>query len=224
MSSTRVAQATTASSSSRRGYNATAGSSSRHGGQGPRREAVHYTVERVRQDDGREQDVLTIEDTPEPPAGGAAAPVAGPSNGAAYPSTSNARHDPYSGYQPPPKKRKSDVGTGAYAAPQYAAPANYSGYSQAGPSQQQYRAPVASGTKRKADDQERNNVRPSFHFFPSVRTDFVRLQRPVQKPKEQTGSLYSDADGHFIVNVGAIVTDRTFNRTCSSLFTLHRSP
>lgn len=153
--STRVAQTTTTNSSSRRAYATTSGSSNRQAGQGSRREAVHYTVERVQGTDGREQEVLTLEDTPEPPAGGAAPAAAGTSKGAAYASGSHSKQDPYAGYQPPPKKRKSDVGAGAYAAPQYAAPANYP----AGPSQQQYRAPAASGTKRKADDYERNNVR-----------------------------------------------------------------
>ncbi|GAA5910649.1 hypothetical protein JCM6882_001049 [Rhodosporidiobolus microsporus] len=192
--SARVAPAattTTTASSSRRGYNNASSGSNRYPGQGYRRgEPVQYTVERVLRD-GVEQEVLTLEDTPEP---SAAAAAAGSSNGNAYASTSAARQDPYGGYEPAPKKRKSDVGAGAYAAPQYAAAPAYTthnGGASGSSSYQQYRAPVAattSGTKRKADDYDRDN-------------------RPQQKAKEQP-SGHSDTDGHFIVKLGAVIRNQ----------------
>ncbi|BGP14687.1 hypothetical protein JCM10213_006233 [Rhodosporidiobolus nylandii] len=160
------------------GYGAAAsGSTGRYApAQQYRREpAVHYTVSHV---GGTE--VLTLEDTPEP------AP-------AAVASSSRAQQDPYAGYgAPPAKKRKSDVGTGGYAAPQYAAPpaAANAYYGQAGAAYaQQYAQPAASGsgTKRKATDYDNDN-------------------RQTQKAKD--GPPYHDAEGHFVVRVGGEVTDR----------------
>ncbi|GAA5828448.1 hypothetical protein JCM11251_006254 [Rhodosporidiobolus azoricus] len=186
--SARVAPSTsTTTTTSRRGYNNASSSSNRYAAQGYRRgDPVQYTVERVLRD-GVEQEVLTLEDTPEPAA--AAASGAGSSHTGAYASSSSIRQDPYGGYEPAPKKRKSDVGSGAYPAPQYAAPAYATQQGgAAGPSNyQQYRPPPAgtSGTKRKAEVYERDN-------------------RPQQRQKEQpTG--YSDADGHFIVRIGAVI-------------------
>ncbi|GAA5899997.1 hypothetical protein JCM8208_005561 [Rhodotorula glutinis] len=158
------------------------------------RESVKYSVERVRNANGVEQEVLTLEDTPEPSA------VAGGSNGAAPPqaSSSRARNDPYGGYEPAQKKRRSDVGgsgAGGYAAGyaqaqgaalpagyapnQYVAGQQYSTYGQ--------HAPVASasGTKRKHDEYERDN-----------------RDRGRERPAK-----YADADGHFIVQVGNSVSD-----------------
>lgn len=43
------------------------------------------------------------------------------------------------------------------------------------------------------------------------------MQRPVQKPKEG-GPIYSDNDGHFIVNLNTIVKDSTRNHTCACIF------
>lgn len=134
----------------------------------PQRRAagVPYRVERVRDAAGFEREILTLEDTPEPAAastsrGAAAAaaaqpppPVAGPSysNGNAHASTSSARHDPYSGYEPAPKKRKSDVGASHHGYAPAAGASN--GYPQPG----SY-APTAStsGTKRKHDDYARES-------------------------------------------------------------------
>ncbi|GAA5852762.1 hypothetical protein JCM8547_002619 [Rhodosporidiobolus lusitaniae] len=180
--STRVATST----QQRRPHVASSTAGNRYTAQNSRREAVQYTVGRELDSNGKEQEVLTLEDTPDPP-------VAGPSNGAAYASNSSARQDPYSKYQPAPKKRKSDVGAGSNAAPQYAASHSaYNAYSAAAGSsnQQQYRAPAAAaGTKRKADDYERDNRH--------------------QKHKDAPQSAYSDAEGHFIVNIGALVTNRS---------------
>ncbi|GAA6031783.1 hypothetical protein JCM8097_001988 [Rhodosporidiobolus ruineniae] len=199
--STRVAHAATTTSTSRRAaYQPTATTTARYPQQQYRRDPnpVQYTVERVRGNDGTEQEVLTLEDTPEPSAAAAAAaaqPVAGPSNGAAYASTSSARRDPCGGYEPAPKKRKSDVGAGGYAAaPQYAQayPAQ-----QAYSAQQGYRPPPAasgSGTKRKADD-------------------YTADHRSAHKQKEQPASKYSDAEGHFIVRIGEVVTNTRHKKT-----------
>lgn len=142
----------------------------------PRRPAeVPYRIERVRDAAGLEREVLTLEDTPEPglapaPRSAAAAaapphpPVAGPSysNGNAHASTSAARHDPYGGYEPAAKKRKSAVSTSQHGYAPVAAESN--GYPQPG----SY-APGAStsGTKRKHDDYARDSrdVRPAVSLF-----------------------------------------------------------
>ncbi|TNY24482.1 kinase-like domain-containing protein [Rhodotorula diobovata] len=161
--------------------------------------AVKYSVERVRNANGVEQEVLTLEDTPEPSAAAAAA-AAGPSNGAPPQASSRARNDPYGGYEPAQKKRKSDVasgsGTRGYAAGYQQAPAAAVGYApgQYAPAQQYNAygqqvaaAPAASGTKRKHDEYERDN-------------------RDGQRGRERQVK-YADSDGHFIVEVGATVSD-----------------
>ncbi|GAA5967509.1 hypothetical protein JCM11641_000570 [Rhodosporidiobolus odoratus] len=178
--STRVQQAPAATRA--RGYGASSSASSKY-----RREPVQYTVERVRGHDGKEQEVLTLEDTPEPGAAGAA-PAAYAGGG--YASTSGSRQDAYAGYQPPPaKKRKSDVGGGSYAAPSYAAQAQpYPSHH--APNYQNYQAPAAasgSGTKRKAADYDRDH-------------------RPAQKAKDLV-SPYSDSEGHFIVKINGELTN-----------------
>ncbi|KWU41482.1 kinase-like protein [Rhodotorula sp. JG-1b] len=159
----------------------------------PRRAAeVPYRIERVRDAAGLEREILTLEDTPEPGSAStsrsaaAAAqpppPVAGPSysNGNAHASTSSARHDPYSGYEPAAKKRKSDVGASHRGYAPVAGPSN--GYPQPGTY-----APAAStsGTKRKHDDSARDS-------------------RDKQSQPDQS---YSDADGHFIVRLDSVVRD-----------------
>ncbi|GAA6002027.1 hypothetical protein JCM10207_003044 [Rhodosporidiobolus poonsookiae] len=173
---------TTTSSAVRRPQYAAASASGRYAPPSHRRDPPAYTVERVRGQDGVVQEVLTLEDTPEPSAA-AAGPVAGPSNGNSYASTSGHRRDAYAGYEPAPKKRKSDVGAGGYAAaPAYAAgyPAQYPA---AGTSYQQpYRQPPPagpSGQKRKADALD----------------------------NKQGTSAYSEPDGHYRVEIGAIVSN-----------------
>lgn len=137
--------------------NSTAAKSNRRTNNAP------YRIERVRNAAGYEQEVLTLEDTPEPDSAsssrGAVAqpnPTASSSsytNGNAYASTSGARYDPYGGYEPVTKKRKSDVGAGANGYSAYASGSN--GYPQPGT----YAAPAASssGLKRKYDGNEREN-------------------------------------------------------------------
>lgn len=150
---------------------------------------VKYTVESVRDKYGKEQEVLTLEDTPEP---SATASRAGPTQ--AYASTSQARNDPYSGYEPAPKKRKSDAAGQVYNGyPQT------NGY-QTGPDVQTYRQipqqqrqqPVASGSgqKRKHDEYARD----------------PEAQRSSNKGKEKQISSKADAEGHFIVRIGDIVS------------------
>ncbi|POY72666.1 hypothetical protein BMF94_4495 [Rhodotorula taiwanensis] len=180
--------------------NSTAAKSNRRTNNAP------YRIERVRNAAGYEQEVLTLEDTPEPDSAsssrGAVAqpnPTASSSsytNGNAYASTSGARYDPYGGYEPVTKKRKSDVGAGANGYSAYASGSN--GYPQPGT----YAAPAASssGLKRKYDGNERENRDAT---RPRVK-DKAAAPPPVQQ--------YSDQDGHYIVQVDAIVTD-TLKRT-----------
>ncbi|TKA58502.1 hypothetical protein B0A53_00242 [Rhodotorula sp. CCFEE 5036] len=173
------------------------------GARPPQRRAaeVPYRIERVRDAAGLEREILTLEDTPEPgsastsrSAAGAhpPPPVAGPSysNGNARASTSSARHDPYSGYEPAAKKRKSDVGASHHGYAPAAAAAN--GYPQPGTY-----APAAStsGTKRKHDDYARE----------SRGAQRQRLNEKQAQPEQS----YSDADGHFIVRLDSVVYDST---------------
>ncbi|GAA5975918.1 hypothetical protein JCM10908_005327 [Rhodotorula pacifica] len=169
----------------------------------PRRPAdVPYRIERVRDAAGLEREILTLEDTPEPAAAttsttsrSAAAypppPAAGPSysNGNAYASTSSSRYDPYGGYEPAAKKRKSDVGAGYNSYAPAAGTSN--GYPQPGS-----HAPAAStsGTKRKHDDYARDS------------RDAQR-QRLKEKQAAQPDQPYSDSDGHFIVRLDKSVSD-----------------
>ncbi|GAA5926049.1 hypothetical protein JCM1841_003205 [Sporobolomyces salmonicolor] len=161
-----------------------------------------YTIERVRGADGVEKEVLTLEDTPDPSPAPAAGPLtngAGAARGQAHASTSSARQDPYGGYEPAPKKRKSDVAAQAQAqAPgqAYAGAAGYQTYAMGsnaqGPSG--YRAQAAastSGYKRKHDEYER---------------DSGSAYRTSQKGKDKALE-YSDKEGHFIVRIGGTVTD-----------------
>lgn len=156
----------------------------------PRRAAeVPYRIERVRDAAGLEREILTLEDTPEPGSAStsrsaaAAAqpppPVAGPSysNGNAHASTSSARHDPYSGYEPAAKKRKSDVGASHRGYAPVAEPSN--GYPQPGTY-----APAAStsGTKRKHDDSARDSrdvCPPSVLPLPARRNGELTFGGPV---------------------------------------------
>lgn len=198
----------------------------------PRRAAeVPYRIERVRDAAGLEREVLTLEDTPEPGSAStsrsaAAAqppppppPVAGPSysNGNAHASTSSARHDPYSGYEPAAKKRKSDAGASHRGYAPVAGPSN--GYPQPGT-----HAPAAStsGTKRKHDDYARDSrdVCPLAH--PTRRNGELtfgapRSQAQRQRLKEkqaQPDQSYSDADGHFIVRLDSVVRDDNMGQSC----------
>ncbi|GAA5976524.1 hypothetical protein JCM5350_001718 [Sporobolomyces pararoseus] len=152
---------------------------------------VRYTVENVRDKYGREQEVLTLEDTPEP----TAAAASSSRNNQAYSSTNQARTDPYAGaYEPAPKKRKSDAATGqSYGG----YPATGNGYA-SGSSAQAYRTnyqqqPVAngSGQKRKHDDLARDN-------------DAYRSGKGKEKEKQISKA---DAEGHYIVRLGDIVSD-----------------
>ncbi|BGP38722.1 serine threonine protein kinase CMGC group [Rhodotorula kratochvilovae] len=160
---------------------------------------VNYSVERRRNANGVETEVLTIEDTPEPSA------AAGPSNGAAnaQASGSRARNDPYGGYEPAQKKRRSDVGVGTGASGSgagYAAapPQAYGMAAACAPNPypaQQYAAyaqqPAAasgSGNKRKHDEYERDS-------------------RDGQRGRERQVK-YCDDDGHFIVKPGEVVSSR----------------
>lgn len=146
-----------------------------------RRSGAPYRVERVRNAAGLEQEVLTLEDTPEPGSasssrGAVAQPhLAGPSytNGNAYASTSTgARRDPYSGYEPSGKKRRVE--------PAVNGTESYPDYRAAYPTHPQdlasnYAAPTSttgsSGLKRKHDDHDRQgrDVRSSSHrSFPKL--------------------------------------------------------
>ncbi|BGP46824.1 serine threonine protein kinase CMGC group [Rhodotorula kratochvilovae] len=160
---------------------------------------VNYSVERRRNANGVETEVLTIEDTPEPSA------AAGPSNGAAnaQASGSRARNDPYGGYEPAQKKRRSDVGVGTgasgsgagYAAAPPQAYGMAAAYAPNPYPAQQYAAyaqqPAAasgSGNKRKHDEYERDS-------------------RDGQRGRERQVK-YCDDDGHFIVKPGEVVSSR----------------
>lgn len=200
--------------------------------------AVKYSVERVRNANGVEQEVLTLEDTPEPSAAAAAA-AAGPSNGAPPQASSRARNDPYGGYEPAQKKRKSDVasgsGTRGYAAGYQQAPAAAVGYApgQYAPAQQYNAygqqvaaAPAASGTKRKHDEYERDNrdVRLSLLSPFSARADSCPdsccHDTQGQRGRERQVK-YADSDGHFIVEVGATVSDGA-RHDCESFSLIRR--
>jgi len=109
---------------------------------------VKYTVESVRDKYGKEQEVLTLEDTPEPTA---TASRAGPSQ--AYASTSQARNDPYGGYEPAPKKRKSDAAGRVYNGyPQSNGYQTGAGLQSHREYQQQQPVASGSGQKRKHDE------------------------------------------------------------------------
>lgn len=135
-----------------------------------RREGVEYSVNYVTNSAGQTEEVLTLADTPEPAAAAASTSRAAPAEASSSAgSSSRARNDPYSGYQQPPaKKRKSDVGAGqagsdaqgvGYASNYTTVAQNYP-YQ---PPQQQYRNAYqpgpTTGTKRKHDDYDRDNVR-----------------------------------------------------------------
>ncbi|GAA5884407.1 hypothetical protein JCM3774_001516 [Rhodotorula dairenensis] len=173
----------------------------------PRRPAeVPYRIERVRDAAGLEREVLTLEDTPEPGSAPSASrsaaaaapqqPVAGPSysNGNAHASTSAARHDPYGGYEPAAKKRKSDAGASQRGYAPAAGDSN--GYPQPGTY-----APAAStsGMKRKHDDYARDS------------RDAQRQK--VRDKQAQPAQSYSDADGHYIVRIDGVVTDASSHQT-----------
>ncbi|KAJ8296062.1 Dual specificity protein kinase lkh1 [Rhodotorula toruloides] len=162
-----------------------------------RREGVEYSVNYVTNSAGQTEEVLTLADTPEPAAAAASTSRAAPAEASSSAgSSSRARNDPYSGYQQPPaKKRKSDVGAGqagsdaqgvGYASNYTTVAQNYP-YQ---PPQQQYRNAYqpgpTTGTKRKHDDYDRDNR---------------------QKAKQPAPASYADSEGHFIVTVGAVVTD-----------------
>ncbi|GAA5898845.1 dual-specificity kinase family protein [Sporobolomyces salmoneus] len=149
---------------------------------------VRYTVESVRDKYGREQEVLTLEDTPEPTAAAASSSRTNqPHN-----STTHARgNDPYGGYEPAPKKRKSDATTSQNQG------ANANGYA-SGSGAHSYRSynqpavATGSGQKRKHDEYARDND----------------AYRPSGKGKEKEKQISkADAEGHYIVRLGDIVSD-----------------
>ncbi|GAA6010259.1 hypothetical protein JCM11491_005415 [Sporobolomyces phaffii] len=152
---------------------------------------VRYTVESVRDKYGREQEVLTLEDTPEPTAS-----TSSRANHAQV-STTQARGDPYGGYahEPPPKKRRSDVTAGQVQGGYPAAANGYASGSgtQAYRSHHQQAGASGSGQKRKHDEYARDN----------------EVYRPGGKGKEKEVSK-ADAEGHFIVKLGDVVSDRYY--------------
>lgn len=113
---------------------------------------VRYTVESVKDKHGRDQEVLTLEDTPEP--------AAGANQG--YVQATQQRHDPYGGYEPAAKKRKSDAVVGqpyGGGAAGYQQGNGYASGSGAQPQRGYNQEPVTngSGQKRKHDDYARDN-------------------------------------------------------------------
>ncbi|GAA5831913.1 hypothetical protein JCM3766R1_000150 [Sporobolomyces carnicolor] len=181
------AAASAATTAANRAYaNGTSGQYSRN--RAPAPPPVRYTIESVRDKHGKEQEVLTLEDTPEP---SAAATSSSLRANQAYTSTAQARTDPYGGYEPATKKRKSDASTTQ-------AHGGYSNGYAGGSGAQTYRAynaqvaPNGSGQKRKHDEYARDN-------------DASR-QGGKGKEKERPISK-ADAEGHYIVRIGDIVTD-----------------
>ncbi|GAA5938470.1 serine/threonine protein kinase KNS1 [Sporobolomyces koalae] len=150
---------------------------------------VRYTVESVRDKHGREQEVLTLEDTPDPPHAVNVPARVQPPPANPYASTSQARNDPYTGYEPAPKKRKSDAAGQPYGG--YQPHPEYAKTSNPQPHRSYYQQPAVaggSGQKRKHDEYARDYDRPS------------------DKGKEKQVTK-ADAEGHFIVKIGDIVTD-----------------
>lgn len=137
-----------------------------------RREGVEYSINYVTNSAGQTEEVLTLADTPEPAAAAASTSRAAAAEGSTSAgSSSRARNDPYGSYQQPPaKKRKSDIGAGQTGsdAQRVASASNYTTVAQNYPYQQQqqqqqyrnaYQPGPTTGTKRKHDEYDHDNVR-----------------------------------------------------------------
>ncbi|GJN87510.1 hypothetical protein Rhopal_000459-T1 [Rhodotorula paludigena] len=178
------------------------------------REPVKYSVERKRNAAGVEHEVLTLEDTPEPAAAAAAQAAQAPANGHA-PATSGSRlNDPYNGYEPAPKKRKSDVGGSASGYGANAAPATAGGSGGAAnhrlPPQYGMPAPAygAGGTNAYQQPRGYAGYQPIAAGSGHKRKhdEYERENRDAQRQRDK-GPRYCDDDGHFIVQVGGTVRD-----------------
>ncbi|GAA5824527.1 hypothetical protein JCM10212_003709 [Sporobolomyces blumeae] len=172
---------------------------------------VKYTVEQVRDKHGREQEVLTLEDTPEP--GSAPSAMAsyhatgGQPHAAAaaqpYASTSQARLDPYNGYEPAPKKRRSDAAaTGAGGAAYGSGTNHYADATYAGGAAA---ATTTTTAYRRKDAQAAANGSGQKRKHDEYARDDAYRTSGKGKEKEQR---FADAEGHFIVRLGDVVTDR----------------
>lgn len=164
------AAASAATTAANRAYaNGTSGQYSRN--RAPAPPPVRYTIESVRDKHGKEQEVLTLEDTPEP---SAAATSSSLRANQAYTSTAQARTDPYGGYEPATKKRKSDASTTQ-------AHGGYSNGYAGGSGAQTYRAynaqvaPNGSGQKRKHDEYARDNDVRSCSSLRFPRAELLRV-------------------------------------------------